>query len=258
MRQNPSFAMTDVGELRRLIDAHPWAVITSNPEGGLVASQYVVLLDPTRDDLTVVGHVGRPDDLVHELGSHELLIVFQGPHGYISPGWYGNVPAVPTWNFVTAHLSGVPEILSPEENYRVLAEMVARFESPLPHPRLMEAEPNDPAFLARLAGGTVGFRLTPTKVVAKRKLSQNKSAEVMETILTALDGDGPYANPELAEEMRRAHAALTAARAGAVGAAAAARAAVAAAATGGAGGAGSAGAARAGDATAADQAKVAE
>lgn len=221
MRQNPSFAMTDVGELRRLIDAHPWAVIASSPETGLVASQYVVLLDPTRDDLTVVGHVGRPDDLVHGLGEHEIIIVFQGPHGYISPGWYGDVPAVPTWNFTTVHLSGVPEILSAEENYRVLAEMVERFESVLPNPRLMEAEPNDAAFLARLASGTVGFRLTPTKVVAKRKLSQNKSADVVETVLTALDGDGPYANAALAAEMRRAHAAMAAARAaaGAAGAA---------------------------------------
>lgn len=213
MRQNPSFAMTDVGELRRLIDTHPWATIVSSPESGLVASQYVVLLDPTRDDLTVVGHVGRPDDLVHELGEREIIIVFQGPHGYISPGWYGDVQAVPTWNFTTVHLSGVPEILSAEENYRVLADMVERFESVMPNPRLMEAEPNDPAFLARLAGGTVGFRLTPTKVVAKRKLSQNKSEEVVETMLAALDGEGPYANPQLATEMRRAHNALAAARA---------------------------------------------
>ncbi len=214
MRQNPSFAMTDVGELRRLIDAHPWATIASSPEGGLVASQYVVLLDPTRDDLTVIGHVGRPDDLVHGLGEHEVIIVFEGPNGYISPGWYGDVQAVPTWNFVTVHLSGVPEILSAEENYRVLAEMVERFERVLPHPRLMDAAPNDPAFIARLAGGTVGFRLTPTKVVAKRKLSQNKSAEVVATILTELEGEGPYANPALAAEMRRAHEAMAAARAG--------------------------------------------
>lgn len=213
MRQNPSFAMTDVGELRRVIDAHPWATIASSPEGGLVASQYVVLLDPTRDDLTVLGHVGRPDDLVHGLGEREIIIVFQGPHGYISPGWYRDVKAVPTWNFVTVHLSGVPEILSAEENYRVLAEMVERFEGVLPNPRLMEDEPNDPAFLERLASGTVGFRLTPTTVVAKRKLSQNKDSAVVETILGQLEGDGPYTNPELASEMRRAHDAMAAARA---------------------------------------------
>lgn len=74
----------------------------------------------------------------------------------------------------------------------------------MPDPRGMWQRPNDEAFVQRLAAGTVGFRLTPTRVVAKRKLSQNKPAETIETVIGALDGDGPYANPELAGEMRRA------------------------------------------------------
>lgn len=205
MRQNPSFAMTDVGELRRLIDLNPWATLVSAADDGLVASHYVVLLDDERDDLTVVGHVGRPDDLIHDLGGRELLLVFQGPHGYISPSWYGEVAAVPTWNFVSVHLSGVPELLSAEENLRVLDRLVDRFESAMPAPRRMWERPNDPEFVERLERGTIGFRLTPTRIVAKRKLSQNKSGEVVETIIAELDGDGPYAHPALAAEMRRAH-----------------------------------------------------
>ena len=213
MRQNPSFAMTDVGELRRLIDAHPWATIASSPEGGLVASQYVVLLDPTRDDLTVIGHVGRPDDLVHGLGEHEVIIVFEGPNGYISPGWYEPGPNVPTWNFVTVHLSGVPEVLAAEENLRVLDRLVTRFESGMAQPHLMWEPPNDEDYVRRLERGTVGFRLTPTKVVAKRKLSQNKTDEVVDTIIAELEADsGPYADPRLPGEMRRAHGAMRAAR----------------------------------------------
>ena len=204
MRQNPSFAMTDVGEIRRLIDQNPWVTIVSSTDAGLVASHYAVLLDPDRDDLTIVGHVGKPDDLIHGLGESELLVVVQGPHGYISPGWYGDTPSVPTWNFISAHLSGIPEILTPEENLEVLERLVARFESGMPQPRLMWAPPNDPAFVRRLEKGTVGFRLTPTRVVGKRKLSQNKSDEIVETVIAALDSEpGSYADPRLAGEMRR-------------------------------------------------------
>ena len=205
MRQNPSFAMTDVTELRRLIDRNPWMTLVSDTPDGLVASHYAVLLDQERDDLTVVGHVGKPDDMIHRLGERELLIVVQGPHGYISPGWYGDVASVPTWNFVSAHLSGIPEVLSPQENLEVLDRLVARFEGRMPEPRLMWERPNDADYVERLERGTVGFRLTPTRVVAKRKLSQNKSADVVETVLAELSGDGPYANPALAAEMRRAH-----------------------------------------------------
>lgn len=208
MRQNPSFAMTDAAELRRLIDDNPWMTLVSHTPDGLVASHYAMLLDEDRDDLTIVGHVGKPDDMIHGLGERELLVVVQGPHGYISPGWYGDVAAVPTWNFVSAHLSGVPEVLTPTENLAVLDRLVARFEGRMPDPRLMWERPNDPAYIERLERGTAGFRLTPTRVVAKRKLSQNKAAEVVETVIAELTGDGPYGNPVLAAEMRRAHDAM--------------------------------------------------
>lgn len=204
MRQNPSFTLADRAEIRRVIAANPWATLTSDATEGLVASHYAVLLDEERDDLTVVGHVGRPDDLVHGLGEREILVVFQGPHGYISPGWYGDVAAVPTWNYTAVHLAGVPEILSAEENLAVLDRLVDRFESELPDPRRMWERPNDAAFIERLAAGTVGFRLTPTRVAAKRKLSQNKPIETIEAVIGELDGDGPFANPALASEMRRA------------------------------------------------------
>ena len=205
MRQNPSFTLADVAEIRRVIAANPWATIVSNGPDGLVSSHYVVLLDDDRDDLTIVGHVGRPDDMIHGMGERELLVIFQGPHGYISPGWYGDVQAVPTWNYTAVHLAGIPEILSDEENLAVLDRLVERFEGRMPEPRLMWERPNDPAFVERLAAGTVGFRLTATRIVAKRKLSQNKPADTVETVIAELEGEGPYAQPELAAEMRRAH-----------------------------------------------------
>lgn len=204
MRQNPSFVLGDIPELRRLIERNPWVTLVSDTADGLVASHYAVVLDPDRDDLTILGHVGRPDEAIHELGSRELLVIVQGPHGYISPGWYDDKPAVPTWNFVVAHLSGTPEILSDEENFRVLGQLVEHFESRMPEPRLMEGTPANAEYAARISSGTVGFRLTPTKVVAKRKLSQNRPAETVERIIDQLENGPEYTNPALAAEMRRA------------------------------------------------------
>src|SRR3954468_14135196 len=204
MRQNPSFTLADVTEIRRVIDGNPWATIVSGTGEGLVASHYAVLLDEDRDDLTIVGHVGRPDDLIHGLGERELLVVVQGPHGYISPGWYGDGANVPTWNFISAHLTGIPELLSPDENLRVLERLVARFESGMPQPRLLWQPPNDPDYVTKLERGTIGFRLTPTRVVAKRKLSQNRPDDVVETIIAELSvSGGPNADPRLPAEMQR-------------------------------------------------------
>lgn len=212
MRQNPSFALADREEIKRLIREHPWATLVSDTSMGLVASHYPVILDETRDDISLLTHVGRPDEQVHELGDKELLVVIQGPHGYISPGWYDADPAVPTWNFIAAHLTCVPEVLTEEENFRVLGQLVDHFEDRLPEPRRMTATPENAAYAARISSGTVGLRLTPTKIVAKSKLSQNRPDHIVDTIIGELEGDGPYASRSLADEMRRVHERMRAAR----------------------------------------------
>lgn len=206
MRQNPSFSLADPAAIKQLIRDNPWATIVSATSEGLVASHYPLLVDEDREELSILTHVGRPDDLVHELGQHEVLVVVQGPHGYISPSWYDADPAVPTWNFVAAHLRGVPEILAREENFAVLGRLVDHFEDRVPDPRRMLADPADAAFAQRLQAGTVGMRLTPTSVTAKAKLSQNKPVHVVDSVIAHLEGDGPYAQPALAALMREARA----------------------------------------------------
>ena len=172
----------------------------SNTATGLVASHYPVVLEETPEGISIVSHVGRPDEQLHELGSHEMLVIIQGPHGYVSPGWYGNDDFVPTWNHVTAHLYGVPQILSEEENFAVLDDLVDHFEGQLPEPVSLDI---DEKAARRIAKGTVGIRFAVTRFDARLKLSQNKAPEVVDRIIAALESEGPFASPALAAEMRR-------------------------------------------------------
>ncbi|WP_173924214.1 FMN-binding negative transcriptional regulator [Agromyces sp. Marseille-P2726] len=214
MRHNPSFTLDSEEGVKRIIREHPWMTIVSRTDAaGLVASHYPVLLDEHADGIVLLSHVGRPDDEAHELGRHEVMVIVQGPHGYISPGWYDADPAVPTWNFVTAHLYGTPELLDPAENLRVLEALVDHFESPMPEPRRMRGTPENSAYADRIAPGTVGVRIPITRFVAKNKMSQNKPAATVDRIIDELEATGPYSNPSLAAEMRRTHEALRAARA---------------------------------------------
>jgi transcriptional regulator len=205
MRTNTSFELTDPAEIERLIRENPWATIVSSTSNGLVASHYPVLVDDSAEGLAIVSHVGRPDEELHEWGEHEVLVVIQGPHGYISPGWYDPAPAVPTWNFVTAHLYGIPELLPPEENLQVLERLVDHFEDRMPEPRRMRGTLENSAYADRISAGTVGFRLPVSRFVAKVKMSQNRPDATIERIVGELDGDGPYSSAELAREMRRAN-----------------------------------------------------
>jgi transcriptional regulator len=200
MRKTPAYTTHDQAVIKRLIRENPWVTYVSNTSTGMVASHYATLLEEDADGLSIVSHFGRPDEKLHELGEHEVLAIVQGSHGYISPGWYAEGDVIPTWNHVTAHLYGTPEILSAEENFAILQRLVDHFEARMPHPVSLDV---DEEYARRVAQGTVGLRIRVTRVDARLKLSQNKPAEVRDTIIRALDGDGPYAHPGLADEMRR-------------------------------------------------------
>ena len=200
MRKTPHFTTEDETVVTRLIRENPWMTFVSNTSTGMVASHYATLLEEDADGISIVSHFGRPDEKLHELGEHEMLVIVQGPHGYISPGWYAEGDFIPTWNHVTAHLYGTPEILSAEENFAILQRLVDHFEVRMPRPVSLAY---DEEYARRVAKGTVGLRIRVERIDARLKLSQNKSAEVRETIIGALEGDGPYAHPGLAEEMRR-------------------------------------------------------
>jgi transcriptional regulator len=208
MRDNPDYALADEAAAKALIRAHPWATMFSASAATPVASHYPFLLEEDADGISLLSHVGRPDERLHELGRGELLVVFYGPSGYVSPSWYGIAPAVPTWNFATVHAVGVPEILSDDENLAVLERLVDHFESPLPEPYRMRRDELNEKYAERIVHGTVGFRLRVTRWSGKDKMSQDKPADVVARIVENLDGDGPYANPELARRMRATHARL--------------------------------------------------
>jgi transcriptional regulator len=196
MRYTPRYLMTDTEEVKRLIRSNPWATFVSATSGGLVASHYPVLLDEAGTDITVLSHFGRPDDELHELGQHQMLVIIQGPHDYVSPSWYTPGELVPTWNHLTAHLYGTPVILDEEENYAVLCRLTEHFERHQPDGRnLLDDEPTT----RRVAKGTTGLRLRVERFEARAKLSQSKTDDVRDNITAHL----AERNAALADEMRR-------------------------------------------------------
>lgn len=227
MRHNPDYALADPEAVKELIRQHPWCTFVAHTPAGLVASHYPVILEEPAggraegqadDDgaIVLLSHVGRPDEIKLGLGAaagetvpapSELLAIIQGPHGYISPGWYGRRPNVPTWNFAAAHLYGVPEVLSEAENLDVLHRLVEHFERRLPDPHLLDATAENSEYAQHIVRGTVGFRLRVTRIEAKEKMSQDKPMETVRNIIDQLRNSGPYAHPALADRMAEVNAA---------------------------------------------------
>jgi transcriptional regulator len=199
MRHNPLHATTDEQVVRRIIDDHPWALLISQRDGVPVASHYPVLLDDASDELVLVTHLGRPDDRLHGLDGGEVLVVFQGAHGYVSPSWYvPGTSVAPTWNFSAVHCWGVPEVLDDRENLAVLTRLTAHFEQHVDEPMWL-----DPEAAAPLARGTVGLRIPVDRFTCKVKLSQDKDPVSVQNVIDRLRAPGPYRQPEVADDMQR-------------------------------------------------------
>lgn len=197
MRPNPLFASDDPDLVRQLVREHPWGTLVTSTSAGLRASHYPLLLDEEASGLTLLTHLGRPDDEVLEIDRGELLVIVQGNHGYISPSWYSpQERKVPTWNFTVAHLHGTPQVLDEQENLEVLTRLVDHFERPLADPAHL-----DPDYAAPIAKGTVGLRIPIDRFECKRKLSQNRDDESRRNVIAALREEGPYRHPQLAAEM---------------------------------------------------------
>ncbi|HEX8753755.1 MAG TPA: FMN-binding negative transcriptional regulator [Solirubrobacterales bacterium] len=199
MRPNPLFASEDPELVRQLVRENPWAILATTNGEGLVASHYPVMLDEEAPQLTLLTHLGRPDEEVLDIERGEVLVIVQGKHGYVSPGWYGpDGGVVPTWNFTVAHLRGTPQVLGEAENLEVLANLVEHLERPLEEPIVFDREEAAP-----IARRTVGLRIPIERFELKRKLSQNKDRETRRRVIDGLRQPGPYRHPELAEEMER-------------------------------------------------------
>lgn len=203
MLEQPFFLINDPVRVRAIIAEFPWVtLVTHNQTHGLVVSHLPILPETEEagevGPVGIVGHLARRDGEFHELGRHDVVVIVEGPNGYLSPTWYGEVPHVPTWDFVVVHLHGRPEILQDEATYDVLSDTVDRFESRLPQPWRLEQVDE---YGRRIAPGTVGFRLRPTRVVAKAKLSQDESPAMRKNTIEQLRAPGPYQNHDLADLM---------------------------------------------------------
>lgn len=169
----PTFAVREDAAPRDLIRDYPFATLLTFADGAPQVTHLPLLLEERGERGTLVGHVSRANPQWRAFdGQAEALVIFAGPHAYVSPSWYATHPAVPTWNYMVAHVYGAPRVVEDEAAVRGhLLALVARFESSQADP----FEPDyDEDYLRGMMKGVVAFELPIARIEAKFKLSQNR------------------------------------------------------------------------------------
>jgi transcriptional regulator len=199
------FVQADHDVLFDLIETHAFGLLVSGgaQADGLIASHVPFLLDrPGSNGAGVSGrlicHLAAANGQLASLDGQEVLCIFQGPHGYVSPTWYAKKPAVPTWNYMVVHAYGRVRLTRDPVELRGVVDRLSKiYEGP--DGWKLDDEPEK--FFDGLSRGFVGLEIPLTRLEGKFKLSQNRPLGDIEGVVANLRRLGGADNLALADAM---------------------------------------------------------
>ena len=200
MYSPPYNRIEDRRELIEFLRANSFAVLVTGTGGTLHASHLPVMVHEHGKDIVIDSHMAKNNPQWREFFDDEVMLVFAGPHAYVSPRWYEERERVPTWNYAAVHAYGTP---------RVVEDRKRKYES---QRRLIEAM--DPQWLPqfdalrqeyveRMLDGIVNFQIRVTRLETRWKLSQNRSRREQELIAAELEKSDDSVERALAALTRR-------------------------------------------------------
>lgn len=170
-----AFHEDDISQLHALMQQNYFAILVSSQDNIPLVTHLPVVLDTTRGPYgTILSHMARANPHWRSFSStQESLLIFQGPHSYITPSWYDEPLSVPTWNYAAVHAYGKPRIIEDiAEMLAFMETLTQQSEAHFEQPWQLSGLPHD--FVEKKLPGTVCFSMEITRLEGKFKLSQNR------------------------------------------------------------------------------------
>jgi len=189
----------DRAELLAFMRANSFAVLVTGTGGTLHASHLPVMVREERQFVLDM-HMAKNNPQWQEFFDDEVLVVFSGPHAYVSPRWYEEAERVPTWNYAAVHAYGVPRLIEDRKHKHRNQRELVKILDPQWLPKFDALRPE---YVEKMLDGIVNFEIEVTRLETRWKLSQNRSKREMELIAAALDKSNDSAERQLAALTRR-------------------------------------------------------
>lgn len=182
------FNVSDLNEIDHFLQNNSFGIlVTSGENSESVATHIPFLISKTETGFVLEGHIAKRNKQSESLRSNNsTLVIFQGPHGYISSSVYTH-ENVPTWNYQSVHVYGTVQQLNDEELANHLEIMVDKFESG--REKRIDYKSLSPKMLQAYSQEIIGFRIESYRIEAAYKLSQNRNKEDYQRILNDLEKD---------------------------------------------------------------------
>jgi transcriptional regulator len=180
----PYNQLEDRAELLEFMRANDFPIVITGTGGALHATHLPVLVHDRGERIVLDLHMAKNNPQWKEFFDDEVLVIFSGPHGYVSPRWYEDPQRVPTWNYAAVHAYGLPKIFEdPKVKYDNQRRLVAQLDPEW----LPTFDALKPEYIEKMLAGIVNFQIDVTRIDARWKLSQNRGRREMELIAAELD-----------------------------------------------------------------------
>lgn len=196
------FMESDTAKIVAFMQAHNFATIIANGETGLEATQIPMIVKEVNGSIILDGHIQRKTSHHNAmLDNGNLLLLFTGPHCYVSSQWYAPQNTAGTWNYMSVQIKGTVEWFDNEGTIGVLRELTDLYEG---KNAASAFDAMDSEYIAEMAKAIIGFRVVAKKIDTTFKLSQNKATSIQETIIAGLEArPNDYNGIAVANEMKK-------------------------------------------------------
>jgi transcriptional regulator len=200
MYSPPYNNVEDRKELLEFMRANSFPILVTGTGGVLHASHLPITVHEEGGQIVIDMHMAKNNPQWKEFFDEEVLVIFAGPHAYVSPRWYEDQERVPTWNYAAVHAYGTAKINSGRKDKHASQRRLIESLDPqwLPKFDTLREE-----YVKQMLEGIVNFSIAVTRIEARWKLSQNRGRREMELIAAELDKSGDSAERALAGLTRR-------------------------------------------------------
>jgi len=194
------FGVTDSTELSDMITRYSFGTLVSVIGDRPFATHLPFLYDQPRSRLRAHMAQSNPHWEALAGNAHDALIIFQGPHTYMSPSW-DDAPGVPTWNYISVHVYGSFHIIDNALTHRqILNDLTSKHEENQTTPWIADFQPVPSA---NMISATIAFEIAIKEIQGKFKLNQNRSATDRAGVIDALANESSNNAIEIAAQMQR-------------------------------------------------------
>jgi transcriptional regulator len=190
----------DRAELVAFMRANSFAMLVTGTGGTLHASHLPVRILEKNQAVVLDMHMAKNNPQWREFFDDEVMVIFAGPHAYVSPRWYEEQERVPTWNYAAVHAYGVPVMVEDKkEKYASQRRLVAEMDPQW----LPKFDALSQKYVDMMLEGIVNFEIPVARLETRWKLSQNRGRREMELIAEQLAKSGDSVERSLAELTRK-------------------------------------------------------